>query len=407
MALKEAIDASVVRETSNIPIYDVDMYTDEVLGNPFEHYRNLRDLGPVVFLSAHGVYTMARYAEVRAALGDAKSYSSGSGPALNDICNEIFTGTTLGSDGELHDKLRNVLASRLTPRALRPMNADVEAQARAVVDAVLRKGSFDAVTDLAAPLPLSVVPDYLGWPEESRGNLIRWGSAAFDVVGPANARFEACLPVVAELADHAKSLVENGGLTPGGLADGVLQAAKRGEIEESWPQKLLLDYLNPSVDTTIAAISSAVAQFAANPDQWDLVRANRALIPAALNEVVRLETPITGFARLTTRDIDIDGETIPAGARVLLWYASANRDERKWDDPEKFDVTRSNVVDHVGFGYGEHGCAGQGLARMEFHAMFNALADRVERFHLHESRRALNLTIRSWGSLTVSVDLAS
>jgi cytochrome P450 len=110
---------------------------------------------------------------------------------------------------------------------------------------------------------------------------------------------------------------------------------------------------------------------------------------------------------VVTEDVVIDGHIIPAGSRVLLWYASANRDERKWDDPEKFDVTRGNILDHVGFGYGEHGCAGQGLARMEFHAMFNALADRVERFHLHDSTRALNNTIRSWGSLSVSVDLAS
>jgi cytochrome P450 len=407
MTLKEAIDVTTVRESSDVPIYDVDMYTDDVLAEPFEHYRALRDLGPLVFLSAHGVYTMARYAEVRAALGDAKVFSSGSGPALNDICNEVFTGTTLGSDAPLHDQLRNVLASRLTPRALRPMNADVEAQAREVVDAALQKSSFDAVADLATPLPLSIVPDYLGWPQESRGQLVRWASAAFDFIGPMNPRMEACLPVVGELAEHAKSLTENGGLTPGGLADGVVQAAQRGEIDASWPQKLLLDYLNPSVDTTIAAVSSAIALFAANPDQWDLVRSNRALIPAALNEVVRLESPITGFARLTTQDVDIEGHTIPAGSRVLLWYASANRDERKWEDPERFDVTRSNVVDHVGFGYGEHGCAGQGLARMEAHAMFNALADRVERFHVHETTRALNNTIRSWGSLNVSVDLLS
>lgn len=406
MTLKEAIDVSTVRESSDVPIYDVDMYADDVLDQPYEHYRALRDLGPLVFLSKHGVYTMARYADVRAALGDATVFSSGSGPALNDICNELFAGTTLGSDGPLHDSLRGVLASKLTPRALRPMNTNVEEQAREIVRAALESDRFDAVADLATALPLSIVPDYLGWPESSRGELVRWGAAAFDFPGPVNPRMEASLPAMGELAGHALSLINDGGLMPGSLADGVVQAAKRGEIDESWPQKLLLDYLNPSVDTTISAISSAIALFADNPDQWDLVRANRALVPAALNEVLRSETPITGFARLTTQDFDVDGHTLPKGSRVVLWYASANRDERKWKDPEKFDVTRRDVVDHVAFGYGEHGCAGQGLARMEVHAMLNALADRVERFHVLDATRALNNTVRAWGSLTISVDLA-
>lgn len=143
----------------------------------------------------------------------------------------------------------------------------------------------------------------------------------------------------------------------------------------------MIDYLAPSLDTTISAISSALHLFATHPDQWQALREDPSLVANAINEVVRLESPLRAFTRKSVTDTDVGGVSIPKGSRVLVVYASANRDEREWDDPDTFDITR-DVNRHLGFGYGTHGCAGQGLARLESQAILRELAARVDRIVL-------------------------
>ena len=168
----------------------------------------------------------------------------------------------------------------------------------------------------------------------------------------------------------------------------------------------MVDYLAPSLDTTISAISSALWLFAKNPEQWELVREDPSRIPNAVNEVVRIESPLRAFTRTIERDIDVDGNEMAAGSRVLMMYASANRDERKWNDPETFDVTRE-AGDHVGFGYGVHGCAGQGLARMETKAVLEALAAKVHSIELvGEPTRGHNNIIRGFNTLPIVLHTA-
>lgn len=143
----------------------------------------------------------------------------------------------------------------------------------------------------------------------------------------------------------------------------------------------LVDYLAPSIDTTLSAIASALYLFAQHPDQWEALRADRGLLSNAINEVVRLESPLRAFGRQLARDTSIAGTDLPAGSRVLVMYASANRDESTWDDPTTFDITR-DASHQLGFGHGTHGCAGQGLARLEIRAVLGHLLDRVERIRL-------------------------
>ena len=122
----------------------------------------------------------------------------------------------------------------------------------------------------------------------------------------------------------------------------------------------------------------------------------------AFNEVLRIESPVQAFGRLVTREHEVDGVTLPAGSQVLLMFGSANRDERKWADPEHFDLSR-NPVDHLAFGNGVHKCAGQGLARVEFAAVLYHLARKVQRFEAEEPERHLNNVVRGLSSLRVSV----
>jgi cytochrome P450 len=393
--------------TAPAPTYDEDIYADEALLEPYEHYRRLRDLGPAVWLSKHGAYAVTRYADVKAVLADGETFNSANGIALNEPANQAILGCTLASDGDLHAHLRQVVAHRLTPRSLRPMKELVTEKADELVASLVARGSFDAVTDLARALPLSVVPDFIGWPQEGREHLLRWAGANFDSFGPINERVEKALPQCGEMAAFGAEIVRTGNVLPGSLGASVLEARDRGEVTTEQTMMLMLDYLAPSLDTTISAVGSAIWLFGKHPEQWDLVRNDPSLVPNAVNEVVRFESPISSFGRLVTKDTEIDGVPIPAGSRVVVNYASANRDERKWDRPDEFDVTRRDAVHQLGFGFGEHGCAGQGLARMESESLLTALARSVTRFHLGEPERALNNLIRSLGALPVTVETAA
>jgi cytochrome P450 len=388
--------------STSIPTSDLDLYSDEVLAEPYEHYRRLREAGPAVWLERHNVWVVARYDSVRAVLRDWKTFSSASGVAVNDVLNIAMRGNTLNSDPPLHDLLRNVVASRMTSQALRPTKEMIDQRAEALVERLVTQRSFDAIEDLAQALPLSIVPDFIGLPQEGREHLLDWAEATFNAMGPMNERCEDAVKKLPELFSYARQLAATGNLQPGSFGAGVIEAQSDGRITEAQCPQLFTAYLVPSVDTTISAVGSAIWLFGRYPDQWDRVRANPSLIPNAFEEVLRLESPLQSFSRLATSDFDVEGISIPAGARVIVLFASANRDERKWEHADTFDVTR-NTSGHLGFGYGIHLCAGASLARLEGQAILGALARRVERFDLGTSTRKLNNVIRSLRTLVVTV----
>jgi cytochrome P450 len=179
----------------------------------------------------------------------------------------------------------------------------------------------------------------------------------------------------------ARRVVRRRSVIEGSLGHDVLAAADDGKMPHRECPALMVDYVAPSLDTTISAISSALHLFAVFPEQWEIVKDNRDLIPNTVNEVIRYESPVRAFSRKVFRESIIGGVTIAAGSRVLVIYASANRDEMEWDRPEIFDVRR-DATRQLGFGHGAHACAGQGLARLETEAMLRALAERVDRIEL-------------------------
>jgi cytochrome P450 len=390
-----------------IPTCDVDLFADEALAEPYEHYRNLRDLGPVVWLSAHDMYVVARYADVRSVLNDPEVFCSGQGVGFNDFINVIGRGTTLMSDGEQHRRLRNVILRPLTPKALAELRPEAQALADRLAEQLVTLGAFDAVSDLAEVLPATWVPDLLGWPDDARHRLIEWGSANFDALGPPNDRSDAAGAGLLEMASFASHLAQSA-LPEGSMAAGILAAAATGEIEAAQCPLAIVDYLAPSLDTTISALGNAIWLFATHPEQWQLLRQDHDRVKPAFNEVLRMETPISAFTRVTTRITEVDGVEIPAGARVMVSYASANRDERHWDNADTFDITR-NSAGQIAFGYGDHACAGMGLARLEGAAVLGALVERIDRFELAGPPvRKLNNLIRSFASLpTVVIPIAT
>jgi cytochrome P450 len=356
----------------NIPSYDADLFNDDALTDPYGHYRAIRDLGPVVRLPAHDLVAVSRFEEVRAVLGDPATYCSGEGVGLNDVVNRKFKGNTLMSDGELHLVQRDVIGRPLTPKALADLQPEVQKLANALVDRLVEQGSFDAVTELAQPIPATWVPDLLGWPKEAREHLLDWASASFDSLGPLNERAVAAGGQFTEMITFAREIAHRGGLPNGSLAANVLDAAARGEITKEQCPALLTAYLVPT------------------------------RVKNAFNEAIRLESPISCFSRVATETATLDGVEVPGGARVLVMYASANRDERRWDRPDDFDIRRE-VSLHLGFGYGVHACAGMGLPRMEGNAVLSALAARVGSIELGDPVRKLNNLIRAFASLPVRV----
>ena len=184
----------------------------------------------------------------------------------------------------------------------------------------------------------------------------------------------------------------------------MIEAARRGELEPAQIPPLLVGFLAPSLDTTISAIGSAVWLLASHPEQWERLKTDPSLIPKAFNETVRLESPIRAFSRVASRDTSIGNHDIDAGSRLIVFYASANRDERQFDRPDEFDICRSNAAEQLGFGYGAHGCAGQGLARLEGHAVLRALVDQVDTLQpAGTPTRGLNNLISSWANLPMTV----
>ncbi|MBQ0826527.1 cytochrome P450 [Streptomyces tagetis] len=376
------------------PVSDVDLFADEVVLDPYPVYAKLRELGSVVRLPRNGVYALTRYDAVRGALADWESFSSAS-IGFNPAVNEALTGTSLASDPPVHTRLRATLTENLSPRALRGLKGRIEAKADALVAELAARGSFEAIDALARAFPLEVVADLIGFTGHARENMLRWGQAAMQVIGPMNRRTVESLPIAGELYGWC-SEVTAADLAEGSVGRAIFDAEARGDIPPRTAGHIIHQYLGAGVDTTMAAIGNVVALLGAHPDQLALVREDPALVPAAFNEVLRYWAPVHAWGRRATRDVVVDGAVVPAGAQIAVLFGAGNRDPRHYADPDSFLVGR-NPADHLSFGYGPHGCAGQGLARLEAHAVIGALARHVERL-------VVGPEVRVPGNITRSIE---
>ena len=389
------------------PSLDVDIFAEEHIRDPYPLYAELRALGPVVWLPSAGFYAVSRYADVRTLLHDWQSFSSAQGLGFNDPVNAAQAGTTLASDPPLHDHLRKIIAPPLFPKALREAAPLIEAEATALADRLVTRRQFEVVSDLAWHLPTTIVTRLVGLPEDGRENMRNWGINGFDAIAPLdNPRVQPAMSRLGEMIryvfqpDLADRVVE------GSWAAKVFEALAEGKVDHNQARSLLLDYVAPSLDTTVSAMASTMWLLARHPDAWDAIRADPALIPRAILEAIRMETPIRLIGRETTCETQIDGMTIPAGARVGPMFASANRDDRKYADPDRFDLYR-NPTDHLGFGYGTHICVGMHLAQLEIRSVVTALAARVERIEIGDVSWKLSNQLRCIEQLDMIVHEAA
>lgn len=389
---------------ADAPVSDLDLHADSALLNPYPLYRELRETGSVVWMRKYGMFALSRYTDVRNALSNWEVFSSARGVMFNEATNERVRGIPLVSDPPEHERLRHVLKKSLSAKELNLLEPELVAEAEALVERLVERRTFDAVSDFAEYLPMLIVKRHAGLPEKGRERTLEWAAAIFNTCGPLDKQqTREAFPLAGEQMQYLMTQAVPGKLMPGGWGERLYAAAEQGELAREECPVLMTDYLAPSLYTTIHATSSAIWLFGQHPDQWDEIRADSSLIPNAINEVLRIESPAQMLTRYVTRDHKVDGITIPAGSRVMVLYASANRDERKWKEPERFDVRREGVAEHLAWGFGQHMCVGLGLARLEMKVLLTALARRVKRFEIGEAERSINMVLRGLKRLEVTV----
>jgi cytochrome P450 len=271
---------------------DYDPYTEAALLDPWPGYKMLRDAGPAVWLTRYEMFALTRYDSVRRALTDWESFRSGNGVMMNDQMNKVPHGNTLCSDGVEHEVLRNVLVRPLSPRALRPVKELITAEAESLVERLAARGTFDVATDLANHLPVTVVSNLIGLPEKGRERMLVCAAEMFNCFGPLNDRAVASFPVLEEMMDYATSEAVPGKLKPGSW-EGVHAAVARGEVSAQACPAMLVDYLVPSLDTTMFAISTGVVH-----------RAGKA--SPALHSSRGRTSPEQRIARIQTLRVSVD-----------------------------------------------------------------------------------------------------
>jgi cholest-4-en-3-one 26-monooxygenase len=286
----------------------------------------------------------------------------------------------LNMDPPLHTRYRRLVNKGFTPRMVNQLHERIHAATDAIIDEVIERGSADFVTDIAAELPLVVIAELLGVPNEDRHRMFDWSNRMIGSEDPEyQSAGEAAQMASMELYAYASELFATKRVDPhDDLMSVLTQVDIDGEQLSSFELELFFLLLTVAGnETTRNLISGAMATFFDHPDQWELLRNDRSLLPDAVEEMLRYVTPVMNFRRQTTSDFELGGQRIEADSKVVFFHISANRDERVFADPQTFDITR-NPNPHMAFGAGgPHFCLGANLARMEIRVMFEHLLDRM------------------------------
>lgn len=384
---------TVHREASFAPfaVSDLDPFAADVLTDPYPAYARLREAGPVVWLERYGVWATARDSVVRAALLDHATFLSSAGTGLHDPRPSPDGGPS-GSGGDSnwrsrsllqqadppeHTRSRHIVGSVLAPRALRSLRDTWAGLADELVRGLVDAGRFDGIGLLAQALPLRVFADAVGLPWEGRTeNLPPFVDMAFNALGPANELLEQSRAAGAGALSWVVEHCYPEGLSPDGWGAQIHRLAEQEGYSRDEASALVRSLLVAGMDTTVKGLGAVLWCLASHPEQYAALRADPALIRPAFEEAVRLESPIQMFFRSAARDVAVDGVQVRAGERILLLFGAANRDPRRWDDPDRFDLHRK-PGGHLGFGAGIHACVGRAIASIQAEALLKALVRHV------------------------------
>ena len=361
-------------------------------GFPHDTFRALRADDPV---SHHdhptwkrGYWVIARHDDVQRVSRDSATFANAPHPFLDGEIPEDGDGgmsdLLISQDPPIHTKLRKLINKGFTPRRVAELEDRVRVRVNSIVDAHAGRDSCDLVSDIALWLPLHVIADLVGVPENDREQVFRWTELTFgfDETVTADERADAATAMFM----YADGLCEQRRAEP---QDDLLSVLITAEVDGETLTQMQIDLFfmllqNAGSETTRNLLTTGTIVLLENPDQLELLRSDLSLLPTAIEELLRWVSPVMQFTRRATKDTEIAGRSIAAGERVALVYPSANRDELAFDRPDRLDITRA-PNDHVAFGAGgPHFCLGANLARFEARIMFEALLTRFQGLEVTE-----------------------
>ncbi|HZB43254.1 MAG TPA: cytochrome P450 [Ilumatobacter sp.] len=365
---------------------DVDPFAESVLADPVMVHASIREAAPAVWVPKYQAWFVGRDAEVREALNDWRRFSSAFGVGLRDIQRDGSwqkPSVILEVDPPDHTVTRRVLNRILSQKAMRTMRADFERFASALVDELVQRGEFDAVQDLAWRFPATVLPDAVGITSEGREHLSLYSAMYFNNRIPGNRLADESTVAAGDAGslDWVAMACSREHLTPGGFGAQIFAAVDAGEIDEGTASTLVRTFLGGGVDTTVLGLGSMLMLLATNPPQWDKLCGQPDLARAAFDETLRLAPPAPMIGRTTTGPTELGGVSLGPREKLFLLVGAANRDPRRWDDPDEFEITR-NTAGQLAFGLGPHFCVGHAVARLEAEVVLAALIERVERIEI-------------------------
>jgi len=354
-------------------------------------YRELRDRHPV-YVNAQGTYVLSRFQDVWNAVHDWDAFSSDHvAEAAEQLPSMIYM------DPPRHSALRALVSRAFTPKRVADLEPRIRAVARDLLDS---PGSpFDVAHRFAAPLPSIIMSDLLGVPEEHRESFRTWTEAFLEVTGPEDiaGRVENIYALFAVLLEERRRV-------PGNDLMSALLAAEVDGVRLTDDELVGFCFLLliAGNDTTTTLIGNGAELLARHPDQRAELVADSSLIPSAVEEMVRIESPTQALPRTTMREVELHDTVIPAGSRVMLLWGAANLDDREFPDADRFDIHR-DTKRHLGFGHGIHFCIGASLARLEARVAFEELLRRMPRYELAaEPVRFVSNWARAWRALPVT-----
>ncbi|MBT2231589.1 cytochrome P450 [Nonomuraea sp. NEAU-A123] len=350
-------------------------------GDPFAQWRWLREHAPVHWqppTELPGFWSLTRYDDVRTAYRDAETFSSAQGILLRPAEHGADPGggrTLALTDPPRHRRLRALVDEWFAVRSIRALEPEMRDITRGVVDRALERGSVDFVADVAARVPLYVICQMMGVPEPDWEHLYELTSQAFAAGDPLTRRFAHL-----EILGYFETLQADKAANP---ADDLVSVLATAEVdgERLSPDDVILNCDNLLVggtENTRIAAAGGMLTFLEHPDQWQALAGDADLLPSAVEEVLRWTSTATHIMRTAVRPVEIHGQAIEPGDKVVFWLPSANRDERVFDDPDAFDVRR-RPNRHLALGFGEHFCLGSVLARVELRLLYGELLDRSVR----------------------------
>jgi cytochrome P450 len=386
---------------------DLNPYSHAFHDDPFPMYRDLRDNAPCYHNDALGFWALSRYDDVLAALHDPSAYCSRYGITLEQ---DSTLPMLLTTDPPDHTDLRRLVSRAFTPRRVADLEPAVRELSRGFLEPLLAKGDGDLIADYAARLPMDVIARMLGVPRDDEESLRAWTNALLD-------RDEGVPDVTPAGVDAAINLFKYfsrfvaerraaiaGGTAPDDLTT-ALCTAGTGDDELSDEQVVGFCFLLiiAGNETTTKLLANCLLALQGFPCERAKVTNDPGRIPDAVEEILRYEGSTQLMARTLSRPVELHGEHMPEGAKVLLLLGSANRDERVWDRPDEFDIDRTSAVQHVGFGHGIHVCLGAALARLEMRVSLEEIFRRMPGYEIDEAgcTRVHSGNVRGWATMPI------